>query len=256
MVQTISIFMLSLGAIAGFVAYLKLKNFNKQELEYGALLALAPLLTLVPYASYLSLLVLAGIVYLGYKRDLNYWLLYVTAAVAFGVQLNFALFYAMVFIGIFSVHIIYRYRDMDFGLSATPKLPAKNLREEGMIAFKEHRYYDAIYLLRRALKEHPNDVEIMNTLGLAYGRIGNTELAIEHFTRITEIKPDYKYAWNNMGNVYARMEKYNKAVSCYKKALEIDPNYSDALLNMGYVMIRKGSYGEAMKMAEKIKAVT
>ncbi len=258
MKQTVSFFMITIGFIAGIMSYMKLADFSKRSLLYGVLFSLAPLITFLPYSPYLFAGVFAILIYVHYKEGLNYWLTLSVSSISFGVQLNtgnYMIEYAILFTSLFAAHLITKYRELSMGI-VTPAPITRDPKAEGFAAFRDKRYYDAVYLLRQALARNPKDVDVMNTLGLAYGRIGNQDMALEMFKKVIEIKPDYKYAWNNMGNVYARMENYDRAVECYKKALEIDPNYSDALLNMGYVMIRRGSYDEAMKMAEKIKAVT
>ncbi len=258
MKQTVSFFMITIGFIAGIMSYMKLADFSRRSLLYGVLFSLEPLITFLPYSPYLFIGVFAILIYVHYRDGINYWLPLSAGSIAFGIQLNTGnhiVEYSIFFTSLFAAHLVTRYRELSMGIVASAPI-TRDPKVEGFTAFREKRYYDAVYLLRQALTRNPKDVDVMNTLGLAYGRIGNQDMALEMFKKVVEIKPDYKYAWNNMGNVYARMENYDKAIECYKKALEIDPNYSDALLNMGYVMIRRGSYDEAMKMAEKIKAVT
>ncbi len=253
---TVSIVSLSLGFLLALYSYASIKKFNKMEIIIGGASTFIILLIFLPYAAYILIAGGAVLIYLYEKKGFDYWIPYTVATIAFSLQTQHAVEYGIIFASMFSSHIILRFRETNIGIAPESTLSSAKLYEEGMKAFREKRYYDSIYLLRRALKSNPRDVNVLNTLGLAYGRIGNSEMAIEMFKKVVGLKPDYKFAWNNMGNVYARMENYDKAIECYKKALEIDPNYDDAMLNLGYVMIRRGNYGEALKITEKIKAAT
>lgn len=252
--QTTSIFMGFLSVVLGINAYRTAGRFSRRELLYGLGSSLAILSIFAPYSVYLAISLSVLLVFLHMKRPYDYWIPYVGISALSMFYLSHAVELAFLAMAMFSAHLISRYEEMAITVRHEESMSVGKLYEMGMAAFSEKRYYDAIYYLRRVLKNRPEDVNVINTLGLAYGRIGNTDMALEMFRKAVTINPGYKVAWNNMGNVYARMENYDEAMRCYRKALQIDPNYEDALLNMGYVMIRRGDYSEAMRIAEKMKA--
>ena len=235
-------------------AYLHIR-VGKEELLFGAALSLFAVAGFVPYGLYAAALSIP--VFAIIKKEFH-WIPLIVYSSVFIIYPQNSLISLLLLLGAFVGHLKHRYYELnilavpEIGVSA---VDSEELYERGLQAFRDKKYYEAIFLLNRALKIKPDDVRILNTLGLAYGRIGNTESALGMFKKAVEIDPDYMYAWNNMGNVYARMEQYDKAIECYRKALAIDPNYEDALLNLGYIMIRQGNYSEALKMATKLKSV-
>ena len=236
--------------------YLSMKDMRLHSHFLGAASLLSSLVFLYPlYVSYLLFIIFLFFLVFHYRYSVNYWITIAFYSVMFIIFPSF-ISGIVVALGFgFIMHIYWRYREISpMGHKAIKRI--ENFYSEGLRAFVEKRYHEAIYLLRKALETKPDDKLALNTLGLAYARIGNDDMALETFKKIVRMDPRYKYAWNNMGNVYARIGDYEKAVKCYRNALKIDPDYDDSLLNLGYVMIRMGSYNEALKLAEKIKAIS
>ncbi len=257
--RTVSMLMYFVAFLVGLQFYMSLRRFDKREKILGAGFSVLPLATFLPlpYSIYASILGSGAMLYLRTKKSIDYWLLLSVSALGFAIFPIYASAYSIIFMAVFGVHLIERYEEISVPVPVgDEKMSPEKMVEEGMIAFRNKNYYDAIYLLRRSLKYKERDTGILNTLGLAYGKIGNNEMAMSMFHRVLDIDPKYKYAWNNLGNVHARLGNYDEAMKCYRKALEIDPNYDDALLNMGYVMIRRGNYDEAVRIANKLKAST
>ncbi len=255
--RTVSMFMAFTGFLLAIETYLTLKQFDHKELIYGSAFSAIPFIPLVPgnVGLYLTVLVSGAMIFLRSKRSFNYWLPLTAASFIFAAMPYQGAIFSVIFMAFVGVHLISRYEEISVPVPLGGEtVDPDKIIEEGMEEFRNKNYYDAIYLLRKAMKVKGEDVNILNTLGLAYGRIGNSDMARSMFKKVLEIDPKFKYAWNNLGNVYAREGNYEEAMKCYKKALEIDPNYDDAMLNMGYIMIRRGNYDEAVKIANKIKA--
>ena len=60
---------------------------------------------------------------------------------------------------------------------------------------------------------------------------GDTEGALNTFTRAVEMDPTLAAAHNNLGVLYWDMEEPYKALGHFMKALEVDPNDRDTILN-------------------------
>ena len=239
--------------------YLSRKDMDSLSHLIGVISLVPVFIFLYPlspaYVLFILIAFFSFVSYLHYRYGANYWITIASYSVTFIIFTNFVLDITIALGFGFLMHIYSRFKEMAIiGPESVRKI--EDFYSEGLKAFVEKRYHEAIYLLRKALETNPNDKLALNTLGLAYGRVGNEDLALKTFRKIIDVDPEYKYAWNNMGNIHARMGDYGKAIDCYRKALTIDPNYDDALLNLGYVMIRTGSYDEALKLAEKIKAIS
>ena len=251
-----SFFMAVLSIMSAVEIYVSRRDLNIRSHLLGLVsFASAVIFIYPPYAVYAITVFFLFLFYLHHRYGMDYWIAISFYSLLFIIFPGFVyeIFIALSFS--FMMHIYKRYREISImGFEEIKKVG--DFYSEGLRAFVEKRYHEAIYFLRKALEVKPDDKLALNTLGLAYARVGNDNMALDTFKNIVNMDPKYKYAWNNMGNVYARMGDYEKAIECYKKALKIDPDYDDALLNLGYVMIRMGSYNEAVKLAEKIKALT
>ncbi|MBE9581503.1 MAG: tetratricopeptide repeat protein [Proteobacteria bacterium] len=107
--------------------------------------------------------------------------------------------------------------------------------------------------LLRAEKLYDKDPYLHYALGLAYFAKEEFELAISHFDKAVDLKPDYSEAFNSMGTVYLRLKEWDKAISCFNKAranLLYATSYF-ALNNLGDAYRGKKSYELAIDFYKK-----
>lgn len=69
--------------------------------------------------------------------------------------------------------------------------------------------------------------------GLSFGQKGNHELAQEHFTNAINANPQMFAAYNNLAIAYAYQHNYQKAVEYFSKVIKLGPNYPDWYANRG-----------------------
>jgi tetratricopeptide (TPR) repeat protein len=60
--------------------------------------------------------------------------------------------------------------------------------------------------------------------------------AIADFTKVTELEPDFAYAYYNRAYVKYKMHDLNGAVDDYNYALQIDPGFADTYYNRGLLL--------------------
>jgi hypothetical protein len=68
--------------------------------------------------------------------------------------------------------------------------------------------------------------------GVAYGRSGNTDEAIQEYQKAIELDPQMSSALFNMGGVYARGKQWQEAASCYERVLDLNPKDAEAHFNL------------------------
>jgi tetratricopeptide (TPR) repeat protein len=111
----------------------------------------------------------------------------------------------------------------------------------------------ALAELLKAEKLYDEDPYLQYDLGLAYFAKEEFELAIAHFNKALELRPDYSEAFNAKGTVYLRLQQWDKAISCLNKAranlLYATPHM--ALNNLGDAYRGKGHYGRAIGFYEE-----
>ena len=75
--------------------------------------------------------------------------------------------------------------------------------------------------------------------------------AIEDYTKVIEINPNYAIAYYNRGISKAELKDHNGAISDYTKAIDINPNYAKAYYNRGLDKYDLGDTNGACKDARK-----
>ena len=69
--------------------------------------------------------------------------------------------------------------------------------------------------------------------GLASGRSGDHNNAIENFSMAINLDPKFAMAYNNRGNTYINLGKHRQAIEDYNKAIELNPKYAETYYSRG-----------------------
>ncbi len=102
-------------------------------------------------------------------------------------------------------------------------------------------------LLKKTIKQLPNEPSVYNSLGNILRRQGKDKDAIVAYQKATALNPNYPGALSNLGNAYLSQEKFTEAKQSYQKAIEVDPQYPDAHFNLARLLVSEGSLDEAIK---------
>ena len=78
--------------------------------------------------------------------------------------------------------------------------------------------------LRAWLTTHPDDPEVLFTLGLVSKRQGRYSEAEEFYQRAVQKNPQFSEAFSNLGNVYLATRQTDLAIASYQKAIDLSPN--------------------------------
>jgi tetratricopeptide (TPR) repeat protein len=103
-------------------------------------------------------------------------------------------------------------------------------------------------------KTHPDDAEVLFTLGLMGKREGRYPQAEEWYQRSTQLSVQFDQALSNLGNVYLAEKKLESAKSYYKQAIGLHPDQAAYHYNL-YRAISQETLltGEASKAFEKAR---
>lgn len=77
------------------------------------------------------------------------------------------------------------------------------------------------------------------------------DTSLDHFKRVTEIKPSSPTGWYEIGNVHFDLEEYGHAIEYYRKAIDLDSEFAIAWNSLGLSYVRQQNYEEATKSYEK-----
>jgi len=99
---------------------------------------------------------------------------------------------------------------------------------------------------REALRLRPDDVDILNELGVALWRQGRSDEAEEIYERACRIEPNDFRILTNLGLALYSLGRIDEAGASYRKALEIRLDTFDAVMNLGIVLTDQGGFDEAL----------
>ena len=82
----------------------------------------------------------------------------------------------------------------------------------------------------------------------------NDELdrAIEHFTKVIQMDPDFAEGWNQRATVYYLKGEYSKSLADIHKTLSLEPRHFGALSGMGRIFLEEGKDRAALGAFEKV----
>lgn len=81
---------------------------------------------------------------------------------------------------------------------------------------------------RRLLDTNPGDTAARHNLALAYKLGGMDELALQEFTRVTQLQPDFGDAHYEIGLLHAKAGRTQEAIAALSRALEVEPDHARA----------------------------
>jgi tetratricopeptide (TPR) repeat protein len=131
----------------------------------------------------------------------------------------------------------------------------ESLCKEGRQLFRQGKHAEAIRVFEQALTIDPDQFEIHDAIATAHFVLKQYDQAIEHFTRMTQLKPMNAKAYINLGAVYNRKEEFQKAADILKKAISRDGKAVEAYYNLGIAYrgtkqpaMAVNAYKEALKL--------
>ncbi|TAH55265.1 MAG: tetratricopeptide repeat protein [Treponema sp.] len=94
------------------------------------------------------------------------------------------------------------------------------------------RQDDARASLINAVREAPEDIDALNTLGVVSHELGDDAGAAECYRTALELEPGNGTVWNNYGVLFFGQSRFDEARSSFEKALSLIPELDDALYNL------------------------
>lgn len=115
----------------------------------------------------------------------------------------------------------------------------------------EGRDLEAFGDLQRAHELAPNDISVLNALGLAHGRAGRMLEAARLFDSIIALQPDFVPAYFNKGWASEELGSLDIARECFGHAAELNPGSGDAWARLAALAVRVGDWESAGIDAER-----
>jgi len=100
--------------------------------------------------------------------------------------------------------------------------------EEGSILLQEEKFHEALTSFRLALRESPNDTDVLQQIAVAYTRIGMTDEAIRTYRRVLELKPHASGAHYGLAFLLMQGGNTDEAVAHLRAFLARPPQHANA----------------------------
>ena len=100
--------------------------------------------------------------------------------------------------------------------------------EEGSVLLREEKYHEALTSFRLALRESPNDTDVLQQIAVTYTRIGMTDEATRTYRRVLELKPHASGAHYGLAFLLLQQANTDEAVAHLRAFLARPPQAPNA----------------------------
>ncbi len=138
-----------------------------------------------------------------------------------------------------------------FGANSAVLFDAVSLNISGDELYQKGDVSGAIEELKTALKLDPENVNILNSLGVCYGVKGELEEALEAFRDATRFDPQEVMAFYNAGYVHSMLNQTEDALKCYQKAEATGEDVFEVIFQLGKLYLDIGDLDAAKTYLEK-----
>ncbi|MFW6116463.1 MAG: tetratricopeptide repeat protein [bacterium] len=119
--------------------------------------------------------------------------------------------------------------------------------QEGLRAFEDCRWRDAILPFQEVMVRHPDRHEIAGKLAFALSQVGEYDQAIRILIRLSSHEPRTARWPYMIGYQFYRRARWPEAIQWFDKALLLNPGYVKALYRKGYAHFRLDQTEECEK---------
>ena len=111
---------------------------------------------------------------------------------------------------------------------------------------------EAKKLLTKILKREPQNISVLNNLGLVSAQCGDNSEAEEYYSKALNLKPDFIDVLINLGNLKLSQDDNEEAKKLFLRALKIDNQLIPANLSLAAYYEQSGKFEEAKDLYRKI----
>lgn len=125
------------------------------------------------------------------------------------------------------------------------------------ISYMQFGQHDlALKFLSRALKETPNDIDLLSSISSLLISMNRETDAIYFATQAVALDPTNSSNYNNLGSCLFNINRYKDAITCYQTSLELEPNNFIALSNYANSLDKIFEYKESIAAYEQCLLTT
>ena len=113
----------------------------------------------------------------------------------------------------------------------------------------------ALKQLKRADRQFPDNVDVLNALARTYKEMGKSDEASNEVERALELEPDSPACLITRAIVRSDADDYEGAESDLRKALETHPGIAEGWGMLGHTLLWKGRIDEAVECFERAAVI-
>jgi len=138
-----------------------------------------------------------------------------------------------------------------FGHGSRVAFDAVTLNISGDRLYEAGDVDGAVSEYKQALELAPDEVNVLNSLGVCYGCQGRLEEALSCFARVNALEPENLMAHFNQGYALAMADRNGAALASFRRAAEIGPENFEVLFQQGKTALAVGVVEEAVSSLER-----
>ena len=113
-------------------------------------------------------------------------------------------------------------------------------------------FQTATRLYKELLRNEPDNLEYLSTLGSIYVKSNEDEKALPYYQRIIELFPHSVSAMNGIGAIYRRLKRYDESIEILQRALNENKDVANVYYTLGFTYREMGLYDEAIECFENV----
>jgi tetratricopeptide (TPR) repeat protein len=110
----------------------------------------------------------------------------------------------------------------------------------------------ALDAARRAHEASRGNLDYLNTLGVAYGEMGELALAESSFRKALKRKPVFLEALVNLGKTLEKQERFADSLPLYERALALDQAYPKLATSLARLYRQRGDAARARNLLDRL----
>jgi tetratricopeptide (TPR) repeat protein len=139
--------------------------------------------------------------------------------------------------------------------SQEQQAPAQGQLPEGHPPIDENALREQLVKQEEVLKTKPNDQDALVSAANLNFDLKNYEKAAEYYDRAVKNDPNNVNLITDLGSSWLWMNQPVKAIEYYDRSLKIDPNHFQTLMNLGIARMSAGNRPGAAEVWEKLVSI-
>ena len=119
----------------------------------------------------------------------------------------------------------------------------------------EKDFQGAKELLRSALADQPDNIELIKLSGLTLMNLGDWAGSRKAFETVVKYNPEDASSWFYLGGCYDKLGDFISAKNAYNTVIKLRPEYSDAYKSLCVILMKLNEHEEAIKQASIASAI-